>query len=459
MSFSGFKKLKTIVLLVIPFLVLLLSMGHARELFNRRTPIVVAVENVGPAVVNIYTKEVVSYQNPFGGSRSPLFDNFFRYFFQPQDTTRRSLGSGVIINSDGYILTNQHVVSRATEIKVTLIDKREYDARLVGADAKADLAVIKIESDEELPFVKMARSDDLMIGESVLAIGNPFGLQHTVTTGIISALNRTIKGGDKRDYHGFIQLDASINPGNSGGPLLNINGDLIGINTAIYQKAEGIGFAIPIGKAKRIVKDLIRFGKVRVGWFGLSVQNIDKDVADYFNLKQAGGVLISRVFKGSPAQKAGLKAGDILLKLGNLEIADRADYWERIYSYPVDHVVEVSYLRNGQSWRKKVRLTSIPKSFMNRFSWDWLGVKVEALKVDRRRRRVSNVGVVVTRVDPNGVCGEVGMVAGDVIRQINQTTIRSEDEFNKAIMEAGKRESVLLLVQRGAYGYYVTLEP
>ena len=224
------------------------------ELNRRRTPLVVAVEKVSPAVVNIYTSEIGrSPRNPFRDFGNNLFDQFFNDFFYQNRNNKKSLGSGVLIDREGYIITNEHVVARASEIHVALSDKREFEARVIGADIKSDLAIIKIDSKQFLPFVSMGRSDDLMIGEQVVAIGNPFGLRHTVTTGIISALNRNIKAGKNKVYIDFIQVDASINPGNSGGPLININGSLIGINTAIYQKAEGIGFAIPIDDAKRIV--------------------------------------------------------------------------------------------------------------------------------------------------------------------------------------------------------------
>ncbi|SVD40927.1 uncharacterized protein METZ01_LOCUS393781, partial [marine metagenome] len=275
---------------------------------SRRTPIVKAVEGVGTSVVNINTEEAMPVaRNPFRDSRSPFFDQFFKGFFPRLNNKRRSLGSGVIIHPEGYILTNEHVVAKATRIKVTLIDKREFDARLVGADIKSDLAVIKIENKENLPHVSLGRSDDLMIGETVIAIGNPFGLQHTVTTGIISALHRSIKGSKNRVYRGFIQLDASINPGNSGGPLLNINGSLIGINTAIFKQAEGIGFAIPINKAKRIINDLIRYGKVRRGWLGVSVQDMTHEMLRFFHLDRVKGVVVSQVMKGGPGARGGLK--------------------------------------------------------------------------------------------------------------------------------------------------------
>ena len=311
----------------------LLGLGsvYAGQNFERRTPLVIAVEKVGPAVVNIFTEESApAVRNPFRNFGGSPFDRFFDNFFPPTNSRRRSLGSGVIINRDGYILTNEHVVAKAVRIKITLIDKREYQAKLIGADIKSDLAIIKIDSKEPLPFVEMGCSDDLMIGESVLAIGNPFGLSHTVTTGIISAINRTIRPDKRRVYQDFIQVDASINPGNSGGPLLNINGSLIGINTAIYQEAEGIGFAIPIDNARRIVNELIRFGKVRRGWIGISVQDMTPEILEFFKMDKQQGILVVRIIKDSPAERAGLKAGDIVLSLDRHPINKKVDYRETL---------------------------------------------------------------------------------------------------------------------------------
>ncbi|MBW2569370.1 MAG: trypsin-like peptidase domain-containing protein, partial [Deltaproteobacteria bacterium] len=236
---------------------------------------------VSPAVVNINSEyEVRRRVNPFSGfSRDPFFDSFFKDFFDPgfeQRYKRTSLGSGVIIDGKrGLILTNAHVLAKSATITVILNDERKFDARIIGADPDSDLAVLRISSKNPLPAVEMGDSNDLMIGETIIAIGNPFGFSNTVTTGVISAINRSIRA-DDAVYHDFIQLDASINPGNSGGALLNINGELIGINTAIYAKAQGIGFAIPINKAKRIVSDLIQYGKVVQIWLGLTVQDLDK---------------------------------------------------------------------------------------------------------------------------------------------------------------------------------------
>ena len=299
---------------------------------DRESPIVRAVRKVSPAVVNISSSyEVRKRANPFSGfGMDPFFEEFFKDFFDPRFERRRestSLGSGVIIDGKrGFILTNAHLIERSGNIKVVLEDEREFEAKIVGADPDSDLAVLQIDSPSRLPSIEMGSSDDLMIGETVIAIGNPFGFSHTVTTGVISAVNRSIRT-DERVFLDFIQIDASINPGNSGGPLLNINGDLIGINTAIYAKAQGIGFAIPINKARKIISDLIQYGEVIQTWIGITVQNLDKKLARYLKVPGKKGVMVKSLEPGSPASSAGLKEGDIILAIGSNKIASVRDYW------------------------------------------------------------------------------------------------------------------------------------
>ena len=282
--------------------------GFTHE-FSRETAVVRAERKTSPAVVNISSaNQDRKRTSPFSGyGFNPFFEEFFKDFFDPRFERRRkytSLGSGVTIDGKkGLILTNAHVIQKTGTIKVVLEDEREFEAKIVGADPDSDLAVLKIDSEQDLPAIKMGSSDDLMIGETVIAIGNPFGFSHTVTTGVISALNRSIRAED-RVYHDFIQIDASINPGNSGGPLLNINGDLIGINTAIYAKAQGIGFAIPISKARKIISDLIQYGEVIQAWIGITVQNIDEKLTRYLKIPDIKGVMVTSVEPKSPAQKA-----------------------------------------------------------------------------------------------------------------------------------------------------------
>ncbi len=450
---------------MVPAVVLVLLsawVADAQGLVQRRNAIVQAVEHVGPAVVNIFTEEAPrTRKNPFSSFLGDdLFDQFFRDFTPPK-SKRRSLGSGVLIHPDGYILTNEHVITQAVRIKVTLADNREFEARLVGADIKSDLAVIKIEAQKDLPHVRMGRSDDLMIGETVIAIGNPFGLKHTVTTGIISAVDRTIRASKTQVYTDFIQVDASINPGNSGGPLLNIEGKLIGINTAIFQKAQGIGFAIPIDTARRIVEDLIEFGQVVRGWLGLSVQAMDANLISHFHLDRVQGVLVTKVFNGSPAARAGLEPGDVLLQIDDHELGDKADYNRKLSSYTVGDSLQMGYQREGIRRKVKMKVDAIPAKVAVEFAREWLGISVEGIdktSIKRFRLATSN-GVLVTHVSPRSVSGRTGLRPGDVIRQVNRSLVNTADDFNHAILEARKHSSVVLLVQRGNTGYYVTLEP
>jgi len=444
------------------FVLLDASSGLARELNKRRTPLVVAAEKVSPAVVNIYTSETGrSPRNPFRNFGNNIFDQFFNDFFSQNQNNKKSLGSGVLINKEGYIITNEHVVARASEINVALGDKREFKARVIGADMKSDLAIIKIDSDQFLPFIPMGRSDDLMIGEQVLAIGNPFGLRHTVTTGIISALNRNIRVDKNKVYSDFIQVDASINPGNSGGPLLNINGSLIGINTAIYHKAEGIGFAIPIDDAKRIVDELIRFGKVRRGWLGVSVQGMDAQLSRHFQLDRKKGVLVVRIARKSPAEVAGIKRSDIILAIENHEVIDKPDFHARMASYAVDDKVRFSILRNGKNLEIDVQVISIPKQYVAEFTRDWLGLQVQQNNplFARRNRLGTSKGMVVVNVVYKSASDRIGIGPGDVIRQVDQDRIDTEEDYNKSIANLNNPDRILLLVQRGRQGYYVTLEP
>ena len=435
----------------------------AHDTGQRRTPIVAAVEQTGPAVVNIFTEEAPrQMKNPFRDFMGDhLFEKFFEEFYQPGESNRRSLGSGVIIDPEGYILTNEHVVAKAARVNVTLIDNREFEGRVVGADIKSDLAVIKIDSNGPLPYVKMGRSDDLMIGETVVAIGNPFGLKNTVTTGIISALNRTIQASEKQVFNDFIQVDASINPGNSGGPLLNINGSLIGINTAIFKHAQGIGFAIPIDKARRIVDDLLQYGKVRRGWLGVSVQDLTPKVARHFGLDHVHGVLVTSVFRKSSGGRAGLRPGDVLLSIDGQEILDKPDYFRKVASYTVGDQFDLAFLHEGRRRKARVRISSVSPDAAGEMAKQWLGVSVEEINWKRARQYniMARNGVVVTQVRRSSPSRQVGILPGDVIRQMNDHKVRNLSEFNTAILEAGKLSSVLLLVQRGRNAYYVTLEP
>jgi Do/DeqQ family serine protease len=429
----------------------------------RESAVVRAVRKVSPAVVNISTAyESRSRANPFSGFGSPFFEEFFKDFFDPRFERRQqsaSLGSGVIIDgARGLILTNAHVIQRSGTIKVVLQDEREYEARIIGADPDSDLAVLKIEPREKLPSIDMGSSDDLMIGETVIAIGNPFGFSHTVTTGVISALNRSIRT-DERVFQDFIQIDASINPGNSGGPLLNISGELIGINTAIYAKAQGIGFAIPIGKAQRIVADLIQYGEVKQAWIGVAVQELDEKTAQYLKYPGRKGVMIKMVEPESPAQRAGLREGDILVAIGSKKIAGMDDYLAASKSITAGEPLEAQVWRGGRLQTASLKPTEFPIERADELAWNLLGIKVEDLTPKNRRdfRIGVKEGVVISEVKGGSYLARLGARRGDVLRQVDDTGIASCDDFRKALVKSRQKSSLVLLIQRGEQGYYVTV--
>ncbi len=457
--------------LILPSLVFLLfvglttpQVGRALE-SERESPVVRAVRKVGPAVVNISSSyEVRKRANPFSGfGMNPFFEEFFRDFFDPRFDRRQestSLGSGVIIDGKrGFILTNAHVIERAGKIKVVLQDEREFEATIVGADPDSDLAVLKLDSQTRLPSIEMGSSDDLMIGETVIAIGNPFGFSHTVTTGVISAINRSIRAED-RVYLDFIQIDASINPGNSGGPLLNINGDLIGINTAIYAKAQGIGFAIPINKAKKIISDLIQFGEVIQVWIGITVQKLDTRLAAYLKVPGKKGVMVKAIEPRSPASKAGLLEGDIILAIGKKKIASVRDYWSIKKTYAAGDSLKAQIWRDGEIKTVRVKTRMFPIDRAEDLAFRLMGIRVEDLTERNRReyRTAAREGVVISEINNRSQLAQIGARPGDVIRQIDDMAIENKDDFKKAMVKYRQKRSVVILLQRGEQGYYITLK-
>ena len=433
--------------------------------FPRENAVVKAVKNVSPAVVNISSEyEVIKRSNPFFDfGLDPFFESFFKDFFEPdyqRRYKRNSLGSGVIIDGNrGYILTNEHVIARSAKITVALRDEREFEAELVGAAPDFDLAILRIHSKRPLPAIPMGNSDDLMIGETVIAIGNPFGFSNTVTTGVISALNRSIQA-ENRTYREFIQTDASINPGNSGGPLLNINGKLIGINTAIYSKAQGIGFAIPINKAKRVVDDLIKYGEVHIPWLGLSVQDLDPRLSQYLDIRESKGVLISDVIEQSPAQKAGLRPGDVITALGKRRVSSKETYHAIIKDFAAGDVIPVAVWRDNRTHTVEVRSRTFPEDLADDLAYKSLGVRVQEISVAARLRfRIAaKHGVMVAELRPGCYLGRIGARPGDVIRKINELVVKTLDDFKRAVIKYRQKGSAVLLIQRGNQQYYVTIK-
>ena len=431
---------------------------------ERESPVVRAVRKVSPAVVNISSSYAVRKRpNPFSGfGMDPFFEEFFKDFFDPRFERRQqsaSLGSGVLIDGKrGLILTNAHVIEKASKIKIVLEDEREFDAKIIGADPDSDLAVLQIDSPNRLPAIEMGSSDDLMIGETVIAIGNPFGFSHTVTTGVISALNRSVRS-EEMVFHDFIQIDASINPGNSGGPLLNIEGDLIGINTAIYAKAQGIGFAIPINKAKKIIADLIEFGEVIQAWIGIRVQNLSRKLAGYLNVPDKKGVVVKAVEPGSPALKSGLKEGDIILGIDSKKIASPRDYWSIKKTYAAGDKLKARIWRNNKVKTVSIKTRVFPMERAEKLAFRTMGIRVENINRQNRNyyRLLTREGVVISEIANGSHLDRIGARPGDVIRQIDDITISNKEDFKKAVVKYRQKQSVVILLQRGDQGYYITL--
>lgn len=456
------KRLYVLLALFIPCLFLISSNIEAAPDALRRTPIVEAVEKAGPAVVNISTEQIVRRQSPFGSS-DPFFDQFFRDFFDPfprQQYKQNSLGSGVIIDKRRYVLTNYHVVLKASKITVTLADNREFEGEIVGSDPKSDLAIVKLLTEEDVPVAAMGVSNDLMIGEPVIAIGNPFGLSHTITTGVISALDRSIRISDEQTLRGFIQTDAPINPGNSGGPLINILGDVIGINTAIYSEAQGIGFAIPIDKAKRIISELIEYGKVRTAWVGVAVQDITPAVAQYFKYDSADGVLISQVFKESAAERAGLKQGDIIVEINNQPVRDQFGYQTALDEFTANDTLTFTVFRDGKPLTVEVKAEEFSQEQAIKLAYQEFGVAVEEITNQKAEEYdlQTRQGVLIKKVRPQSSAAQVGIEPGDIIRQIEGIPVGNMTDFGEILSKIRKQNGAVFLIQRGARGYYVTLE-
>ncbi len=417
-------------------------------------------ETAKSGVVNIRTVKTVN-----GGG--PVFRHFFRGPFGNQDPFRdffgggpmrefkqRSLGSGFIISKDGYIVTNNHVVEDADQIKVRLYNEKEFDAEVIGRDPKTDLALIKIESPEGLKPLKMGNSDALPVGSWVMAIGSPFGLEQTVTAGIVSAKGRIIGSGP---YDDFIQTDASINPGNSGGPLLNLDGEVVGINTAIVASGQGIGFAIPINMAEGIIDQLRNTGEVSRGWLGVGIQNLTPELAEYYGIDREKGVLVTQVYEGDPADEAGIKPGDIIVSLNGESVETSRDLSRGVADAGAGKRAKVSFLRDGREKTVRVKLGKRSESEpgavrTSQSRSDELGLRVRELEPELAERLGVDEdvkGVVVAQVDPNGKASEAGIQRGDLIVEINRKPVESVDDYQKIIEDTKSGDTVQMLLRRG----------
>jgi len=434
-----------------------------------------------PVAVNISTTKIVKgrksmrqFEPPGGGGgeadpyRDFFGDDFYRRFFgdMPQrDYKQQSLGSGFIIDKEGYILTNNHVVAGADAIKVKLASEKEYDAKIIGRDEKTDIALIKMtKAPGDLPVAALGDSDKLEVGEWVMAIGNPFGLQETVTVGVVSAKSRTIGASA---YDDFIQTDASINPGNSGGPLFNLNGEVVGINTAIFSPSGGnigIGFASPINLAKKIVKQLKEKGKVTRGWLGVIVQEVTPDLAKSFGLKEGKGALVADVEKGAPADAAGIKQGDVIVSFDGKVISKMADLPLMVAETAVGKDITLKILREGIEKEFTVKVGELKDRESPAAAEEGeenFGLSLEEITPEMARRYglQEDDGILVMQVEPGSPADEAGLKRGDIVKEVNRKKVKTAAQFQKAIEKRKSGESILLLVKRGRSSLWIAIKP
>ena len=417
-------------------------------------------ETVGPAVININT--VIRG----GGGRTPVEeffgDEFFRRFFgdPEREQQQRSLGSGVIVDTSGIALTNAHVVERATDIEVTTSDGKKHKAKLVGVDRRTDLAVLRLQGGGPYPAAALGDSDRVKVGDWVLAIGSPFGLSQTVTAGIISAKGRSLQG----PFDDFLQTDAAINPGNSGGPLVNMSGEVIGINSAILSRSGGnvgIGFAIPVSMAKRIYTELVAKGKITRGWLGVTIQPLTPELAKSFGLKEPKGVLVSDILQDSPAEKAGMAAGDIITEFAGKKVDSPQELQKVVAATGPGKAVSIGVWRDKTQKAMQIQIGETPDDNValksNNRGRSLLGLDVRPItpELARQLNLRGTEGVVVFRVDEDSAAAEAGLQRGDVIRELNRQRVRTVQEFERAARDLKDGDRVTVLLQRGPQALYV----
>ncbi|MBU4055755.1 MAG: DegQ family serine endoprotease [Proteobacteria bacterium] len=427
-------------------------------------------EAAKPSVVNISTEKTVKgggrvfehfFGSPFGNDKN--FEDMLPPFLKNNpnpDYKQQSLGSGFVIDEKGYIVTNNHVVEDADKIKVKLAGGEEYDAEIVGRDPNTDLALIKISGAKSLKSLPLGDSDSLKVGSWVTAIGSPFGLEQTVTAGIVSAKGRTIGSGP---YDDFIQTDASINPGNSGGPLISMDGKVIGINTAIIARGQGIGFAIPINLAKGIIDQLKENGEVTRGWMGVGIQELTPELAEYYGIKKSKGVLVTQVYKGDPADLGGIQPNDLIVTIDGKSVSTPKELSMQIANSPVGKNTKIDLIRNGKEKTVYVTLSKRKEGeMMARGGSDTqnaFGLSVETLKAEDAQQlgyAENETGVVVTATEPGGKADAAGLKRGDVIKEVNRVPVDNKEAFFTEVNRDKNRATVKILFKRGNYGFYVT---
>ncbi len=430
-----------------------------------RTAFVEVAKKVKPSVVAIRSERIVTV-SPWQGfgedffKGTPYEDFFKQHGGPPVKRKQMGEGSGVIVDQKGYILTNYHVVAEAEKITVHLFDGRELVGTVRGTDSRTDLAVVHVEA-SDLPVAALGDSGKIQVGEWAVAIGSPFGLEETVTVGVISAKGRSGLG--TGNYEDFLQTDASINPGNSGGPLVNINGEVIGINSMIIQPGQGIGFAIPINLAKAIMLELIKTGKVIRPWVGIGLQDITSDLMKFFNLKEKEGALISQVYAGSPAEKAGLKVGDVVTEVDGVKIKNSQDVVREVLKKKVGQKVNFVVLREGKRLEISVTTAQMPEKIGKRGpakpAKEWFGLKISNVtpEIAKQLGLAKTEGVAIVGVQPNSAAQAAGLKPGDIILEVNHQKIFNEEDYSAAIEKAKPEQGVLFLIDREGSTFFVTL--
>jgi len=439
------------------------------EYFNAPASFNQLAEMASPAVVNIRTVKTIKGGGPVfrqfqrdPWDRKGPFKDFFERFFgedMQREFKQPSLGSGFIIDEDGFVVTNNHVIEDADQIKVKLKDEREFDAKIVGRDPNTDIALLKISSGQDLPTLKLGDSDELKVGQWVVAIGSPFGLEHTVTAGIVSAKGRVIGSGP---YDDFIQTDASINPGNSGGPLLNLNGEVVGINTAIVATGQGIGFAIPVNLAKGIIMALKAEGEVTRGWLGVAIQDLSQDMAEYYGIESKKGVFVADVFEGDPADKAGIKPKDIILEVNGEKIKTSRQLTSMIAGIPVGETAKIKILRDGNEKTVTVKIvkrdeTKLVAREPRKEQAEEFGIHVSNItpEIAERLNIAERSGVIVTEIESDSKGEEADIRVGDIIKEINRRPIETVTDYQEILSQVASGESVNLFIRRKNAGFLV----
>jgi serine protease Do len=455
--------LLSFMILILVFPVWGLNAAERTTAKDWRKGFVEVAKKVKPSVVAIRSERTVTVGPGVGEDffKGTPFEDFFKeHGGPPVKRKQMGEGSGVFVDAQGHILTNYHVVAGAEKISIHLFDGRELKGTVRGTDPRTDLAVVYVEA-ADLPVATLGDSEKLQVGEWAIAIGSPFGLEETVTVGVISAKGRSGLG--TGNYEDFIQTDASINPGNSGGPLVNIDGEVIGINAMIIQPGQGIGFAIPINLAKTIMVELIKTGKVIRPWVGIGLQDITSDLMKFFNLKEKEGALISQVYSGSPAEQIGLKVGDVVIEVDGGKVTSSQDVVREVLKKKVGQKVNFVILRDGKRTEVSLTTAQMPEKIGERGpakpTREWFGLRVSNVTPDIAKQLdlTKTEGVVITGVEPNSVAQGAGLKAGDIILEVNRQKILNQNDYRSAMEKAKPDQGVLFLIDRAGSTFFVTL--